>query len=136
MDRESSRHGAAMDDQLAEEAEGMVRGGGATHAEEWKDPEPTQEIGERAGAAQPDYREPGAPPGMSAQDVAVRSNLGGLLASATFPATRESLLSYLDDIVASGPIVNAIAALPADREFANVGEVLEALGVPRESRRF
>lgn len=40
MERGSSKHGARQDDALAEEVEGMVRGTGPTHAEEWKDPEP------------------------------------------------------------------------------------------------
>jgi hypothetical protein len=136
VDRESTKHGPAMDDQLAHEAEGMVRGGGTTHAEEWKEPEPTDERTDRAAGKQPAYREPAAPPGMTPRDVAIRSGLARVLASAEFPATRGSLLQYLDEIVASGPVVNAIAALPPDQEFANSGEVVAALGVPKESHRF
>ncbi len=137
MDRESTKHGPAQDDRLAAEAEGMVRGRGSTHAEEWKEPEPTDEVVDRALGEQPPGREPAAPPGMSPRDVAMRSNLAALLSGADFPATRESLLHYLDRIVASGPVLNAVAAaLPSHREFANPGEVADALGIPREAHRF
>jgi hypothetical protein len=40
MQRGSDKHGARKDDALAHDVEGMVRGTGPTHAEEWKDPEP------------------------------------------------------------------------------------------------
>lgn len=136
MGRESTEHGPRRDDQLAAESEGMVRGKGSTHAEEWKDPEPTDEAADRAAGEQPPGREPAAPPGMSPRDVAIRSNLAAVLSGADFPATRESLLRYLDQIVASGPVMNAVAALPPDREYANPGDVADALGIPREAHRF
>jgi hypothetical protein len=40
MQRGSDKHSARKDDALARDVEGMIRGGGPTHAEEWKDPEP------------------------------------------------------------------------------------------------
>ena len=40
MQRGSDKHGARKDDALAHDIEGMIRGTGPTHAEEWKDPEP------------------------------------------------------------------------------------------------
>lgn len=40
MQRGSDKHGARKDDALAHEVEGMIRGTGPTHVEEWKDPEP------------------------------------------------------------------------------------------------
>jgi hypothetical protein len=40
MQRGSDKHGARKDDALAHDVEGMIRGTGPTHAEEWKDPEP------------------------------------------------------------------------------------------------
>jgi hypothetical protein len=136
MERGGTKHGPVRDDQLAKESEGMVRGRGSTHAEEWKDPEPTDREADRAIGQQPPGREPAAPPGMSPRDVAIRSNLAAVLAGTEFPATRASLLRYLDQVVAAGPIMNAIAALPGDREFANSGEVTDCLGIPREAHRF
>lgn len=40
MQRGSDKHSARKDDALARDVEGMIRSGGPTHAEEWKDPEP------------------------------------------------------------------------------------------------
>ncbi|WP_051940959.1 hypothetical protein [Phaeacidiphilus oryzae] len=40
IDRGSSKHGPALDDEMARETEGLVRSGRHTRAEEWHDPEP------------------------------------------------------------------------------------------------
>lgn len=40
MPRESDQHSPREDDALKAEMQGMLKGGGPTHAEEWTDPEP------------------------------------------------------------------------------------------------
>jgi hypothetical protein len=40
MQRGSDKNSARKDDALARDVEGMLRGTGPTHAQEWKDPEP------------------------------------------------------------------------------------------------
>jgi hypothetical protein len=40
MPRESDQHSPREDDALKAEMQGMLKGGGPTHAEEWADPEP------------------------------------------------------------------------------------------------
>ena len=40
MDRGNTKHGPVTDDSLKHDVEGMIRGNGPTHAEEWRDPEP------------------------------------------------------------------------------------------------
>jgi hypothetical protein len=40
MQRESDQHSPREDDALKAELQGMLKGGGPTHAEEWADPEP------------------------------------------------------------------------------------------------
>jgi hypothetical protein len=40
MQRESDQHSPRADDELKAEMQGMLKGGGPTHAEEWADPEP------------------------------------------------------------------------------------------------
>jgi hypothetical protein len=40
MRRESDQHSPREDDALKSELQGMLKGGGPTHAEEWADPEP------------------------------------------------------------------------------------------------
>ncbi|WP_309113209.1 hypothetical protein [Saccharothrix sp.] len=39
MERESTQHGPAVDDELKHEVEDQLRAGGPTHAEEFRDPE-------------------------------------------------------------------------------------------------
>ena len=41
----STKHSPREDDELKHELEGMMRAGRSTHAEEWKDPEPSGEEG-------------------------------------------------------------------------------------------
>lgn len=40
MPRESDKHSPREDDALKAELQGMLKGEGPTHAEEWADPEP------------------------------------------------------------------------------------------------
>ena len=40
MERGSDKHGPRVDEQLKHELDGMLRGDGPSHAEEWRDPEP------------------------------------------------------------------------------------------------
>lgn len=40
MHRESDLHSPREDDELKAETQGMLKGRGPTHAEEWADPEP------------------------------------------------------------------------------------------------
>jgi hypothetical protein len=40
MERESTQHSPREDDALKAELQGMLKGGGPTRAEEWRDPEP------------------------------------------------------------------------------------------------
>lgn len=39
MERGSAQHGPMMDDQLKQEVENELRGGGPSRAEDWRDPE-------------------------------------------------------------------------------------------------
>ncbi|HYZ09678.1 MAG TPA: hypothetical protein VE709_14080 [Pseudonocardiaceae bacterium] len=59
MERGSDKHGARLDDAMAEEVEGMVRGTGPTHAEEWKDPEPPADDDPPADPHRPQYPDHG-----------------------------------------------------------------------------
>ena len=43
MDRSSDKHGPRLDDEMKKEAEGQVRSGRPTRAEEWHDPEPPED---------------------------------------------------------------------------------------------
>src|SRR3954447_2565845 len=75
IERGSDKHGARADDALAGEVEGAMRSGHSTHAQEWKDPEPS-------GEDQPDVDlnpngtlTGGTPAGVDSGDVEGRSEL-------------------------------------------------------------
>jgi len=93
--------------------QGLVRGSKSTHAEEWKDPEPSAEGDPDVDRAPGKTRVGGRPPGMSAADVAGRSELASQLAGA------------LDRV-----------ALPAGRPFVSIADLWRALGGLSERRRF
>ena len=135
MERGSDKVSPREDDALKHDTEGLVRGGHATHAEEWKGSEPS-------GEDQPDVDlDPegalvgGAPDGMTAEDAERRSELAAHLGRAAFPAVREQLLEHVIDDHAPDSIIEQVRRLPAGREFANVGEVWTALGGHSEEHR-
>ncbi|MFC5910609.1 hypothetical protein [Streptacidiphilus monticola] len=62
-DRGSSKHGPALDDEMAHEVEGQVRSGQPSRAEEWHDPEPPVDREEDSSGA---GTEPGSEGGSQA----------------------------------------------------------------------
>jgi hypothetical protein len=61
-----------------------------------------------------------------------RSDIARYLPPHRFPADRDALLGCLEGTDAPDEVADAIAALPADRSFATVGDVARALGIPTE----
>jgi Protein of unknown function (DUF2795) len=134
IDRGSDKHGSRLDDALAQDVQGAVRGGGTTHAEEWLDPEPV-------GEDQPDIgtggaRVRGTPAGMSHEDVDRRADLAARLGRAVFPADAAALRTHLAAEAAPDALRDMLADLPTDRDYRSVGEVWTALGLPHEEHRF
>ncbi|RJL22741.1 DUF2795 domain-containing protein [Bailinhaonella thermotolerans] len=136
MDRGNGKHGPRLDDNMKQDTEGLVRGGHSTHAEEWKDPEPMDDSGERGFGApnRPPGHEPGSPPGMSRDDVERRSNVARYLGRADFPADKEGLLRHLEEHNAPDNIAAAVRKLP-DGTYHQISEVADALGIHQEKRR-
>ena len=133
----SDKHSPRLDDEMAHETQGMVRGNHSTHAEEFHETEaysddPTWE---------PEPQEPpgpvqeGAPPGMTAQDVEERSALARLLNGVRYPARPGDLLDHVSGADAPDDAVAALESLP-DRDYENIADVAEELGYGRENRRF
>jgi hypothetical protein len=122
------RHGPALDDELSRETEGMVRGTGSTHAEEWKEPEPTGEVPMEG-------REPGSPPGMEPDDVDTRSEVAKALAPLTFPVTTAQILDRFDQAGVRESIMAAVRRLPSNGSYDSLNDVVRALGIPTERHR-
>jgi hypothetical protein len=137
MERGSSEHSPRLDDQLKHEVEGMMRAERPTHAEEWREPEPAGEDQPDPGAlGEPEGRQPAAPPGMTNEEVRLRSDLASHLTRAAFPADESGLLAYLVDGNAPDRLRDLVRRLPSGQVFQNVGEVFTALGFHEEDRRF
>ncbi|CAM4115626.1 hypothetical protein NONI108955_09740 [Nocardia ninae] len=49
MERGNSKHGPKLDDELAHELEGTIRGNRSSRAEEWRDPGPPADDDEITG---------------------------------------------------------------------------------------
>ncbi|WP_214412296.1 DUF2795 domain-containing protein [Sphaerisporangium fuscum] len=135
VERGSSKHGPRLDEEIKHETEGLVRGGGTSHAEEWKEPEPVQDReADLAGRGYAPGHEPGVAPGMTPETVEQRGNLARWLSDAGFPADREQLLAHVEaNPAVPESVIEAVHSLP-DGAFRNIGEVAQALGLGVERR--
>jgi hypothetical protein len=132
-----NKHSPRMDEALEHEVEGMMRAERPTHAEEWKEPEPAGEDQPDPGhLGEPDDRRPGTPPGMTPDEVDLRSDLAAHLGRHAFPADVSGLLGHLVDGNAPDRLRDLVRRLPSGRVFRNVGEVFQALGYHEEDHRF
>jgi hypothetical protein len=133
----SDKHSPRLDDEMAHETQGMVRGNHSTHAEEFHETEAYNDdpTWEPESSEAPGPVQEGAPPGMTAQDVEERSALARLLTGVRYPATPDELLEHVSGADAPDDAVAALQDLP-DRQYENVADVAEALGYGRENRRF
>jgi Protein of unknown function (DUF2795) len=125
--RESSKHGPLLDEQMAHETEGLVRGGHETHAEEWKETEPTGPTSHRR--ANP----PGTPHLADGDDLERRSELARALTRSVFPADRDAIVAHLERTGAEQELIDEARTLPGGRRYGNVGEVARALGLETET---
>lgn len=127
MDRESSKHGPHLDDEMAHETQDVVRSGHSTHTEEWRQPEPIEEIRPRRQVADG----PGA--GPSSEDLETRTLLAQTLGPGTFPADTETLRRRAEETGLPAELAQSIAGLPAGQRYANVGDLARALGLRTET---
>jgi hypothetical protein len=126
-------HGPREDDALKREVRSELQAHRATRAEEWLEPEPPGEDEPEATWA-PEGRPGGTPPGESWETIELRSDLARHLDRTAFPATRARLLEILAEHQAEQRLLDLVSPLPEDATFANLGELLHALGIPVEER--
>jgi hypothetical protein len=136
VERGSSKHGPRQDEALKGETESIVRSGRESRAEEWHEAEPSGEDEPAVSTAPEGSLIGGTPPGMTAEDVRLRSELAGYLESAPFPAVREQIVETALGQHAPDSVVDLVRRLPSGRTFGSVGEVWSALGGGSESHRF
>jgi hypothetical protein len=110
MADQSGMHGPARDDVLAREARRDERPEGDTH---------------RRGLA----------PGLSEGARESRSEIARFLGISAFPSDRDGLITVAAGNDAPDEVIARLRHLPANEQFRNVEDVIEALGLHGESRR-
>jgi hypothetical protein len=130
MERGNSTHGPARDEEMAHEAESIVRGvPQRAHLAEWRQTEPLDE-------AEPTTARPeDTMPRPSGRDVELRSELARVMTRDIFPADPGTLSDRLDDAGAPEDLVDRVSGLPEGHRFGSVHEVLKALGISSPEHR-
>ena len=136
MERGSDKVSPRRDEQRKHEAQGLVRAGHSTHAEEWKDPEPSGEDQPDSDRAPDGTLHGGIPNGMTDEDVEGRAEVASYLGKDSYPMVREQIINLAIDREAPTRVVDLFRRLPSGREFHNVNEVWAAVGGHVESDRF
>jgi hypothetical protein len=134
MGDKSDKNGPRLDEELKHETEGLIRGGGPTHAEDFTDPEPVETDTGRDPTSARGSVVQGTPPGMTPRDVEDRSAFARVLAGAAYPATPRELAEHAAEEGAPDVAVAALEDLP-DRRYERFADVVEALGYGHETRR-
>jgi hypothetical protein len=136
VERGSDKHSPLRDDQLKHETEGLVRGGHGTHAEEWKDAEPSGEDQPDSDLDPAGTLHGGTPAGMEPDDVEGRAEVASFIGKDCYPMVREQVIDLVMDRNAPTRVVDLVRRLPSGREFHNVNEIWEAVGGSTEQQRF
>jgi hypothetical protein len=127
MDRRSNKHSPRVDEQMAEEVQGIVRGKAGARAEEWKMPEPSGEDQPQVTVVPDDDYGLGEPGGVGNAEAEEFSRFGSYIGRA-FPGDRAAIERSARNLEAPDDILALIRQLPPDIEFRNVAEVWHALG--------
>jgi hypothetical protein len=136
VERGSDKHSPLRDDELKHETEGLVRSGHGTHAEEWKDAEPSGEDQPDSDLAPEGTLHGGTPIGMEPDDVDGRAEVASYIGKDCYPMVREQVINLVMDRNAPDRVVDLVRRLPSGREFHNVNEIWEAVGGSTEQQRF
>ena len=122
MERESTKHGARLDDELKKETASLERGAPIeARVEESREHE-------GPGDDDRDVDAHTAPAGRLGSDpVEARRELSRHLRPSAFPATREGLIEEAESQNAPGPVLEALSRLPGGVTFATVHEAWAAL---------
>lgn len=129
----STKHSPRVDEEMEHEIQGMLKGGHATHAQEWREVEPAAEGDPDVDADPGGTLVGGVPVGMTEDAVVARAELARWLDRADFPATGPELVEAARDHRAPDAVAAELAQLPADETYERIGDVVRALGYPTET---
>jgi hypothetical protein len=125
-----------MDDALEHETEGLVRSGHSTHAEEWKDPEPSGEDQPDADLDPDGTLVGGTPTGMTPEDVEGRAELASYIGKDVYPLVRAQVIDLVVERHAPDRVIDLVKNLPSDRQFHNINQIWTAVGGHVETERY
>ncbi|UNO38939.1 DUF2795 domain-containing protein [Streptomyces sp. MST-110588] len=130
-----NKTGPLRDDEMKHELQGELKANRAIRAEEDREPEPPGEDQPQTDRAPDTPLTGGTPPGMTPEDVELRTELARHLGRAVYPADRAAVIAALRGNNAPDRLVDLAGGLPEGRQFANVQEITRALGHGTETRR-
>ncbi len=138
MERGNSKHSPRVDDNMAQDVDGLVQGPGAggSRVEESRQPEPAGEDQPEPKTMTAGASRGGNPQGMSMDEVEARSRLGRFITMSALPGDRDALLANARENQAPADIVAALETLPEGTRYETVSEVWAALGGKNETIRW
>ena len=83
-----------------------------------------------------DPHQPATSPGTTEGDIERRAAIADSLGKEVWPADRDQLIAKAQEGPAADRVVSDLQRLPAGRQFENVQEVAQALGLGTEQQRF
>jgi hypothetical protein len=83
-----------------------------------------------------DPHAPATAPGTDEGGIERRAAIAEALGKEVWPADRDGLVAKAEESGASDAVLAQLRRLPAGREFANVQDVAQELGVGTEQQRF
>jgi len=83
-----------------------------------------------------DPHQPATPTGTDPGDIERRAQLAEALGKEVWPAGRDTLVAKAEETNAPDGVLAQLRRLPDGREFTNVQDVAQALGLGTEQQRF
>ena len=83
-----------------------------------------------------DPHQPATPTGTDPGDIDRRAQLAKALGKEVWPAGRDTLVAKAEETNAPDGVLAQLRRLPDGREFTNVQDVAQALGLGTEQQRF
>jgi hypothetical protein len=136
MERGNAKHSPRVDDELAHETDGIVKGTAGGRVEEFREAEPSGEDQPESSIVPEGDDGSGVPQGMTAEEVELRSRLGRFINRSALPADRDRLHLVAEENEAPDDVLEEIDRLPSGVQFRTVSEAWAALGHRNESQRW
>jgi hypothetical protein len=136
MERGNAKHSARVDDELAHEVDGIVKGTAGGRAEEFREAEPAGEDQPESSMVPEGDDGSGVPQGMTPEEVELRSRFGRYINRSALPGDRDRLRADAERNEAPDDVLAEIDRLPTGVRFQTVSEAWAALGHHNETQRW